>query len=86
MNKHFEDSTYYLKRAGETAKAGVAEELAGIEARIRELAGRDEPDEASRIDELRAELKELQERAEGDAREAIVEARERLGARRGQEA
>jgi hypothetical protein len=27
MNQHFEDARYYLKRAGETAKAGIAEEL-----------------------------------------------------------
>ncbi|WP_255195487.1 DUF7553 family protein [Halorarius litoreus] len=86
MNKHFEDSTYYMKRAGETARAGVAEELETIEARIREMTGREKEVEQGRLDELKAELKELQERAEGDAREAIAEARERLEAYRAQEA
>jgi vacuolar-type H+-ATPase subunit H len=60
MNRHFEDTQYYLKRAGETAKKGIAEELEPIEERVRE------------------DLKELQERTEGEAEEAIVEARERL--------
>ncbi|MEF8783631.1 MAG: hypothetical protein V5A54_11135 [Haloarculaceae archaeon] len=60
MNRHLEDTQYYLKRAGETAKKGIAEELEPIEESVRE------------------DLKELQERTEGEAEEAIVEARERL--------
>ena len=36
MNKHFEDTQYYLKRAGETAKKGIAEELEPVEERVRE--------------------------------------------------
>jgi hypothetical protein len=28
MNRHFEDAAYYLKRAGETATAGVRETVA----------------------------------------------------------
>ncbi|WP_255149109.1 DUF7553 family protein [Halorarius halobius] len=79
MNKHFEDTTYYLKRAGETAKAGLAEELGAVERRLRELAGREQPPDPGRIEELRADLLELQQRAEGEGREAIATARERLG-------
>lgn len=82
MNKHFEDTLYYVKRAGETAKKGVAEELAPIEDRLRELTGREKEPEQGRMQELAEDLEELQERAEGEAKEAIVEARERVRAYR----
>jgi hypothetical protein len=86
MNKHFEDAAYYLKRAGETAKAGLAEEIGRAEARARELTGREEEPDQSRLEELRADLAALQERAEGEAREAIADARDRLDRSRKQEA
>jgi hypothetical protein len=43
-NQHFEDARYYLKRAGETAKAGIAEELEPTRERFQELTGDEEPD------------------------------------------
>jgi septation ring formation regulator EzrA len=67
MNQHFEDARYYLKRAGETAKAGIAEELEPIRERLQELVGDEEPD-AGRLQEVQEELTELQERAEGRPR------------------
>ena len=83
MNKHFEDATYYLKRAGETAKAGVSEELEPVQNRIDDLIDREEEEpEPGRFDEVRAELKELQEKAEGETREAIADARERINSYR----
>ena len=86
MNKHFEDAIYYLKRAAETAKAGVAEELDGIEDRIRELTGREKEEiDQGRLEDLKADLKDVQERAEGDARERIAEAREKIEAYRTQQ-
>lgn len=79
MNKNFEDAKYYLKRAGETAKAGISEELELLQARINELIDREEEEAApGRFDEVRGELKELQEKAEGETREAIANARERI--------
>ncbi len=79
MNKHFEDAKYYLKRAGETAKAGVSKELAPIRERVNELIDREEEEpEPGRFDEVREDLKELQEKAEGETREAIEKARERI--------
>ncbi|WP_336359772.1 DUF7553 family protein [Haladaptatus sp. ZSTT2] len=79
MNKHFEDTQYYLKRAGETAKRGVSDELAPIQEKFRTLTSReDEEPEPSRVEEVREELKKLQVRAEGETREAIASARERL--------
>ena len=81
MNKHFEDARYYLKRAGETAKAGVSEELEPIQERVKELTNReeeaDEP-EPGRFDAVRQELKELSEKAEGETREAIDKARAKI--------
>lgn len=78
MNKHFEDARYYLKRAAETARKGMAEELEPVAERFEELVGGDEEPEPGRVDQLRADLAELQDRAEGEAREAIGEARKRL--------
>jgi hypothetical protein len=79
MNKHFEDAKYYLKRAGETAKAGVAEELDPLRERVNELIDREEEEpEPGRFDEVRQDLKELQAKAEGETREAIADARQRI--------
>jgi len=78
MNKHFEDARYYIKRAGETARKGVAEELEPVEQRFKTLTGREEEPEPSRLDEVKADLKEIQGKAEGEAREAIADARERI--------
>jgi len=79
MNKHFEDARYYLKRAGETAKAGVSQELEPLRERINDLIDREEESpEPGRFDEIREELTELQEKAEGETREAISNARERI--------
>ena len=87
MNKHFEDTRYYLKRATETATKGLREELEPIESRFRELTGKeDEEPEPPRIAAIREELKTLEERAEGEAKEAIADARERLKAYREQRA
>lgn len=85
MNKHFEDMRYYLKRAGETAKRGIAEELEPIQDRVQALVGEDEEPEPSRIEQLRDDLSELGERAEGEAKEAIDEARAKLDSYRGEQ-
>lgn len=79
MNKHFEDSRYYLRRATETATKGLREEIETVEARIQKLTGRETETEPDRVEEIRAELERLQGLAEGEAREAIGKARERLG-------
>jgi hypothetical protein len=83
MNKHFEDAQYYLKRAGETAAKGIGEEVGSIRERFQALVGGDEEPEAGRLDEFRADLDELIERAEGQTRERLEEARERIDEYRG---
>jgi len=83
MNKHFEDTRYYLTRAAETAKRGVAEELEPVRERVREITGEEEEEiETSRVDELRGDLEELERKAEGEAKAAISDAREKLKAYR----
>jgi molecular chaperone GrpE (heat shock protein) len=79
MNKHFEDAKYYLKRAGEHAKEGLKEELEPVEQRLREATGREQDPEPGRIERIRADLAEIEGRAEGEVKEAIGNARERLG-------
>jgi hypothetical protein len=78
MNKHFEDAQYYLKRAGETAAEGIKTELDPLADRVKDIAGIDDEPEPSRVEKLRGELEELQERAEGETKEAIRNAREGL--------
>ncbi|MFC6989221.1 hypothetical protein ACFQJD_11810 [Haloplanus sp. GCM10025708] len=78
MNKHFEDARYYLGRASEHAKEGIVEELEPVERRFRDLTGRDEKPEPSRLEKIQSELKELETRAEGETQKAIADARERI--------
>lgn len=78
MNKHFEDAQYYLKRAGETAAKGITQEVSGIRERFQVLVGGDEEPESGRLDEFRADLDELIEKAEGQTRERLEDARERI--------
>ncbi len=78
MNKHFEDTQYYLKRAGETAKRGVSEELEPVRERFESVVGEEEEPEPGRVEKVRADLKELQVKAEGEAKESIAEARGKL--------
>jgi len=82
MNKHFEDARYYLKRAGETATKGVKEELEPVEERFNKLTGKEEEPEPGRLETIRADLKEIQGTAEGEAKEAIGNARKRIDAYR----
>ena len=88
MSKHFEDARYYLGRAAEHAKAGVKEELEPLEDRIKALVGADEAEEPepSRLDRIQADLRDLEERAEGEAREAVASARKRVSEYRGHDA
>ena len=88
MSKHFEDARYYLGRAAEHAKAGVREELEPLERRVREMTGAEdetsEP-EPGRLERLQQELDELERRAEGEAKAAVQDARERITAYRASE-
>lgn len=81
MNRNFEDARYYLKRAGEHAAEGIKEELEPVEQKVREATGREKEPEPSRIEKLREDLGGIEERAEGEAKKAIADARERLGRR-----
>ncbi|WP_255167194.1 DUF7553 family protein [Natrononativus amylolyticus] len=78
MSKHFDDAQYYLKRASEHAKLGVKETLEPIEAKLRELTGREKEPEPGRVESLIEEVKDAERKAEGDAREALGNAREKL--------
>ena len=76
MNRHFEDSLYYLKRAGETATYGLSEEIEPVERKVREVTGYEKEPEPTGVEAVRAELIELEARAEGKAREKVASARE----------
>lgn len=79
MNKHFEDARYYMSRAAETAKEGVKEELEPVEERFRSLTGNQEEEpEPSRLESVRNDVENLEQRAEGEARRALHSARSRI--------
>jgi hypothetical protein len=82
MNKHFDDARYYLSRASEHAAAGVKEELEPVVERVNELRGVEPEPEPSRVEKLQSDLREIELRAEGEARQRIVEAREKVAAYR----
>lgn len=83
MNKHFEDTRYYIGRAGEEAKRGVAAELEPVRQRVERLTGEDEP-EPGRLERLRARIDSATERAAGKSSGVAGTAREKLSAvRRG---
>ena len=84
MANHFEDARYYMGRAVDHATAGVKEELESVEDRVRKLTGTEKEPEPGRLEKLQTDLKELEERAEGEAREAVESARGRLAAYREQ--
>ncbi|WP_435117967.1 DUF7553 family protein [Halolamina sp. C58] len=84
MADHFQDARYYMGRAVDHAKAGIVEELESLEERVRELTGTEEAPEPGRLEKLQADLKELEGRASGEAREAVENARERVTAYREQ--
>jgi len=85
MNRQFKDTRYYLKRAFETAVAGVAAELAPVERRLRELTGREQT-EPGRLDDVKADLGDVRSKAEGAAKASIADARERIETYRQSEA
>ncbi|RQG91561.1 hypothetical protein EA462_06280 [Natrarchaeobius halalkaliphilus] len=65
MNKHFHDSLYYLKRAGEHAKLGVESQLEPAIKRVRERLGNEPEPEQSRLEAVRSEVAGLEERTRG---------------------
>ena len=87
MNKHFEDSLYYLTRAAAHAKLGVTETLDPYATRLRAAVGREEDTEPepNRLEAVREELADLERTAEARARGAVGSARATLS-RSGSEA
>ncbi|MGQ3413418.1 DUF7553 family protein [Natrinema sp. LN54] len=88
MNKHFDDSRYYLSRAAEHARLGLTESLEPLADRVRTYLGRDpEPEpESGRFDGVREDVTALETRATARARGALGSVRDRVTARRSLEA
>ncbi|WP_136601727.1 DUF7553 family protein [Salinigranum halophilum] len=81
MNKHFRDAWYYLGRATDHLRIGLAEELAPVEAAARERFGWEETDDESdepptRLDRVKTEFRRVDT-------EPVRKARERIGQYRG---
>lgn len=78
MNRHFKDSWYYLKRAGETGRKGVTETLSPVKRTVREYLGREREPKPSRSDRFEMKLESLQRSSERTIRTAIGRARKRV--------
>jgi len=78
MNRHFQDTRYYLKRTVETAAKGLKTELAPAERRLRTLVGSEPEPEPKRLDTVRGELKGFQRKASGEAKVVVDDARGKL--------
>ena len=78
MNKHYGDSLYYLKRAGEHAKLGLVTTLEPAVTKVRKLAGREVEPEPDRVDAVVENVRAFEERAEMKAREGFDGARKRI--------
>ncbi|GGL52551.1 DUF7553 family protein [Halocalculus aciditolerans] len=85
MNQHFKDAQHHLTKAAEDARHGIEDELDDVETRVRELIGKEKDPEPSRVEKLQADLKNLEQRAEGEAKNAIGDARLKIDAYRNSE-
>ncbi|SFR61669.1 DUF7553 family protein [Halogeometricum limi] len=85
MNRHFEDAWYYLRRAGGHLAAGLREEGAPVERRVRKALGREREEEPTPTgrERLETELRGVPRRAERGGKKAIRQARGRIERYRG---
>ncbi|MBV0924648.1 hypothetical protein KTS45_10605 [Halomicroarcula limicola] len=82
MNRHFEDTRYYLERAVETASKGVRAELEPVETRVRDLIGVEREAEPDRVERVKRDLTDLQTKAGERGERVIADAREKVGVHR----
>jgi len=78
MNKHFEDAWYYLRRAWTHLTAGVREELAPAERRVRRWVGRETAPEPSRGEKVRRNVREVEQKAQERAKSTVRDVQERI--------
>jgi hypothetical protein len=84
MNRNFKDTKYYLRRAAETARAGVAEELKPVRERVSRLRGEDEEAESEgRITKVQSRATSGAQRAKGELETVVSRGRERAKSVRG---
>ncbi|NLV10219.1 hypothetical protein GOC74_09780 [Halomicrobium mukohataei] len=82
MNRHFEDTRYYLTRAATTAKRGFAAELEPAVTRVRELTGREPDPRAGRLDEVSLDPRAVRTAVVEGATDVIGTVCDRITARR----
>lgn len=70
MNKHFKDARYYVGRAGSAAKKGVKTEAAKAKTRINKARGIETEPQPSRVEKVKARLKNAEQRAESKVKSA----------------
>jgi len=83
MNRHFEDTLYYLKRAGTTVKRGVLVEVEPLTSKVESVTGDEPESEAGRLDDVRATIGSTRTKVQSEARQVVGAVRETIGQRRG---
>lgn len=71
MNRHFQDTKYYLKRAGQSVWAGVGAEFRPLRKRFDGLVDREEEEvpERGRFDAVQESLERVRDRVDGYRRD-----------------
>lgn len=72
MNRHFQDTKYYLKRAGQSVRAGVGAEFRPLWERFDGLVDREKEEEAperGRFDAVGESLEWVRDRVDGYRRD-----------------
>lgn len=77
MNEHFEDARHHVERAAKNVREGLEREVEELEERARTLLGTEEP-EPGKLEKLQQDLRDLEKKAEGETRDALKAARERI--------
>ena len=82
MNKHFHDSLYYLKRAGQHARLGVEAHVSPVLERVRRAVGSEPAPEPTRLESVREQVTDFRVNAGKRSRATISAARTRASTSR----
>lgn len=78
MNRHYKDTWYYLKRAGETGRKGITETLSPIERAVREFLGREREPRPTPSERIEMKLEEVQLTTKREIKTTIKRVRRRF--------
>jgi len=78
MNAYFRDAQHHVEQATKNARDGIEKEVDELETRARKLVGKEKEPEPSRLEKFQQDLANAEKKAEGEARDALESARQRI--------